>query len=314
MLNFVSGGPILDRFTRQETEMIECRLFSMHETYAKNVIKWLGMLKNFDRHPKHMMLDSGAFTAWNKGKHTTVAEVLEAYGKFFNAVEQNNVKFDSVVMISLDVIPGKKGQSATLEEIEAATKQSDINTAILQKEFGDKILPVFHQDESERRLREVMKQAEYICLSPRNDVAEIRRSEWAVWAHNICRGNKTHGLATTGINMTYDSPWYSVDSASWVHLAIYGKIYLLLNNRYQMMNVSENSSFINDSLEHYATVTPHEKEFIEDEVKKYGFTMEEVMTHFRPRALINIAVMNEQATRARNHTARRPAQGKLFEI
>uniref|UniRef100_A0AAU7VGF8 Queuosine tRNA-ribosyltransferase n=1 Tax=Dinoroseobacter phage vB_DshS_R26L TaxID=3161158 RepID=A0AAU7VGF8_9CAUD len=180
-------------------------------------------------YPKAILLDSGAFTAWNKGETTTVDDVRRKYSKFIEAAGD---MFDEIWGINLDVIPGEKGRDPTPDELKRAVEVSDINFEILVKEFGDIILPVYHQGEDVDRLRECVEQVDgksnYICVSPRNDLAESHRVVWSRDAHSELKKRwphiMTHGLATTGNKMVRTVPWYSGDSAAWVQHGGYGMI------------------------------------------------------------------------------------------
>lgn len=180
-------------------------------------------------YPKAILLDSGAFTAWNKGEKTTVDDVKRKYSKF---IEQAGDLFEEIWGINLDVIPGERGRDPTQEELDEAVRVSDINYEILTKEFGNIILPVFHQGESPARLEECVAQVDgkhnYICVSPRNDLPEGKRVEWSRDSHALLKSKwphiMTHGLATTGNRMVRTVPWYSGDSAAWVQHGGYGMI------------------------------------------------------------------------------------------
>jgi len=180
-------------------------------------------------YPKAILLDSGAFTAWNKGEKTTVEDVVRKYSRF---IELAGDLFDEIWGINLDVIPGEKGRDPTLDELKRAVEVSDVNFEILVKEFGNIILPVFHQGESIARLDECVAQVDgksnYICISPRNDLGEPKRVSWSRDIHGeLTRRHphiKTHGLATTGNKMVRTVPWYSGDSAAWVQHGGYGMI------------------------------------------------------------------------------------------
>lgn len=180
-------------------------------------------------YPKAILLDSGAFTAWNKGEVTTVDDVKRKYSRF---IETAGDLFEEIWGINLDVIPGEKGRDPTSDELKRAVEVSDINFEILVKEFGDIILPVYHQGEDSARLAECVAQVDgksnYICISPRNDLAEPRRVDWSRDAHADLHRQwphiMTHGLATTGNRMVRTVPWYSGDSAAWVQHGGYGMI------------------------------------------------------------------------------------------
>ncbi|HEY7824534.1 MAG TPA: hypothetical protein VIG24_16955 [Acidimicrobiia bacterium] len=180
-------------------------------------------------YPKAILLDSGAFTAWNKGEVTTVDDVKRKYSRF---IEKAGDLFEEIWGINLDVIPGEKGRDPTPDELKRAVEVSDINFEILVKEFGDIILPVYHQGEAIERLGECVAQVDgksnYICVSPRNDLAEGLRVNWSRDAHAELGRKwphiKTHGLATTGNRMVRTVPWFSGDSAAWVQHGGYGMI------------------------------------------------------------------------------------------
>lgn len=180
-------------------------------------------------YPRAILLDSGAFTAWNKGETVTVDDVKRKYSRFIEAADG---LFDEIWGINLDVIPGERGRDPTPEEIEEAVRISDINYKLLTEEFGNIILPVFHQGESFDRLGECVEQVDgkhnYICVSPRNDLPEGKRVDWSRDAHSIIKDRwphiVTHGLATTGNRMVRNVPWYSGDSAAWVQHGGFGMI------------------------------------------------------------------------------------------
>lgn len=147
-------------------------------------------------YPRSIMLDSGAFTDWGKGRRSDVDKVIRSYADF---LERSVDLFDEIYLINLDVIPGEKGRRASEAETIEAVKQSDANFAKLKSEFDVPILPVFHQDESLTRLNEVVDMADgFICLSPNNDYAQNVREDWTLFHNTAAPGVRCHGLATTG--------------------------------------------------------------------------------------------------------------------
>lgn len=167
------------------------------------------------------MLDCGAYTAWSRGEHITLNEVMRNY---YNIVSRYAHFYKRILLVNLDAIPGSKGVDPTPAEIDQAMIESDRNHEKLTKEFGD-VLPVFHQSESRDRLYEVVDQnPSYICVSPRNDLGEKRRVRWAQRVHAEIPGVTTHGLATTGVNMMLATGYFSVDSTTWVRVAGFGNI------------------------------------------------------------------------------------------
>lgn len=281
---YMSGTPKNDAFQAIENQMCSHRLFSMHSDYAREVMKWLGMVtagvRTFDdycrydpqavskleqkdqeqrtllvrrgiddawvpyaealqtasqsrkaAYPSHIMLDSGAFTAWNAGAPATLDEVKMAYSRF---LDEAGGLFKEIWLINLDVITDDKSTPAEKRE---AIAQSDENFAALQSEFGNRVLPVFHQGEGAARLLEVVDQAKgYLCLSPNNRKPEEERRRWAQLSRmalsDLGCDVKTHGLATTGNDMIREAGLMSGDSAAWNEHGFYGAVDLVEDEIY----------------------------------------------------------------------------------
>lgn len=262
------------------------------------------------KYPRTLLLDSGAFTAWNAGTPTTVEEVTRSYDGILSRVIN---KFDEVICVNLDKIPGQKGRTATKDEILEAFEESDKNFEILVKRFGPRILPVFHQDEEEHaphRLKLVCEQAEYICLSPRNDLHEAARQKWSIAMHQavfkIDPKKRTHGLATTGNAMIRKVPWFSVDSAAWVlHGGMAGKVdfYDPVANeaepRYKNYFMALEGGKQAERNIHYRTRSPAEQQRFKEIIAKYNFTVEQLEKDSRARSLVCMGELSEFFEKAR---------------
>ena len=309
MLNyFFSGTPRCDHLQPLEDQTYTCRLVSCHGDYLRNVLQWADLHVGRPTEVE-VMLDSGAFTAWNKGYHVAVDEVIHSYKAF---MERAKGKFKDVWMINLDKIPGERGRSATADEIQDAIKVSDENFKILTDVFGPVVLPVFHQDEPLERLEELKQQSKYICVSPRNDMPERTRVEWANRAHGYCRGWKTHGLATTGVRMQRQSPWHSVDSATWIMAGAYGKVFTIKAGTLWPVGMSVDSPTVEKLGEHFDHMAPDEKAPILEAAARIGLDIETVRTHGRTRNVLNMRIicdwLNMQTRKELTH------QEVLFEL
>lgn len=265
------------------------RLQSCHRDYVKQTHDWLSFAsKPVNQKKIEIMLDSGAFTAWNKGGEVELEPLLEVYS---DMVEKYEDGLKAIWLINLDKIPGQRGRTATEDEINCAIKVSDENFAILEREFGPRVLPVFHQNESRRRLREVAAMAKYICISPRNDLGERHRISWAAEVHSLLKelGNKTHGLATTGMKMMDMVPWYSADSAWWLSTAINGSImYVSQTGIIKTILVSERSPGRKDKNQHYISMAKPIQKYIDERLDVHGYTIRDVMEHHTPRMIVCI--------------------------
>lgn len=163
--------------------------------------------------PSHIMLDSGAFPAWTRGMTVTLDDVKRGYERFLREADG---QFE-IWLINLDEITDQDdGPQAVLRKIAV----SDANLKALRQEFGDIVLPVFHQGEGDSRFLEVIDQAQgYLCLSPNNKLRERERWPWGRatrWELGFLECNvRTHGLAAVGNKMTRHAELYSGDAISW---------------------------------------------------------------------------------------------------
>jgi len=83
------------------------------------------------------MLDSGAYSAWNRDETIDIDEYIAFIKKHRKLVD---------TYVNLDVIPGKYGRPRTQQEVEASAKLSYENLQYM-KSKGLSPIPVFHQGE-----------------------------------------------------------------------------------------------------------------------------------------------------------------------
>lgn len=285
------------------------RLFSCHSQYFKYAWNTSALMPTIDNEFE-ILYDSGAFTAWTKGEEVNLVTLGDTYERLF---DQYGHTGRGVYFINLDKIPGAPGRTASLEEIEECLKVSDDNFNYLRNRLGDIIIPVFHQNESEERLHVVAAAAPYICISPRNDVAEKSRVSWAAEVHSkLPPGLKTHGLATTGHPMMTRVPWHSVDSATWIMIAAYGHVYV--NHRLQFCSVSSDSPNKQSLGHHYDNLSKQEQDNFHVKMDGYGFELEELQRDFVTRAIWNRLVMSEIQRDVSSRPITAPVQAGLFKL
>jgi hypothetical protein len=263
------------------------RLQSCHGSYVKTAEAWCDLALPYAA-DKELMLDSGAYTAWKQGKEVKLHHLMQVYGKMY---EKYGSAYRKIWFINLDKIPASPGRNPVQEELDEAIAISDENFAILQKEFGDRILPVYHQGESHDRLLAVSKMAHYICLSPRNDLAEKARVEWSKEAHHVIPHNFTHGLAATGNRMMNEVPWGSVDSAYWTYTAAMGSIFVYLDGKFRVVRISDQHPERKNMGQHFDTLPAVVKEAVAQRILNYGFTIEQTQTNFVYRKAVSILEM-----------------------
>lgn len=280
-------------------DMCRARLLSCHGAYLATAKRWLA---DAHVHPqakeRYIMLDSGAFTSWSRGEHITLAEVMRNYRKI---VDNFAPHYKRIYLINLDVIPGSKGVTPTRTQVAQALIESDKNFEIMTKEFGNVVLPVYHQGESFQRLHEVsLQNPDYICVSPRNDLSERDRYPWVqrsltdtapefeqidIRAPNI---PPAHGLAATGVNMMLETGYFSVDSATWVQIAGFGGIMIKTSDGMSILHISSESPSRRYYGHHYDNVTRDVKRIIENQAESIGVTVDELRTKPGGREWFNL--------------------------
>jgi hypothetical protein len=277
-------------------------------------------------YPEYIMLDSGAFTGWNKGHPVTIDEVREQYDAF---LEIAGDMFKEIWLINLDKIPGERGRDPTPDEFVEAIEVSDRNYETLVAEYGDRVLPVFHQGEDRTRLHQcaamVDGKSDYICVSPRNDVAEIHRVRWSEEYHSYLHEEypfcNTHGLATTGVEMIRRVPWYSGDSAAWVQHGGFGMIDIVHESqtgkraRYKNYFITSGHGHDRTLGKHVCNLNDQDLSVVKERVSRYGFTLEELAKEKGGSRLRNLVCMGEIAAYAEwseGTTHKRLAQQDIF--
>lgn len=272
--------------------VLQHRLLSMHETFKGNTKVWCEISHNKDCALKEIMLDSGAFTAFTKGKKVHLDDLIRIYD---DTMRRINPKI-KIWLINLDVIPGSPGKVAEPKEIQAALDESDKNYKILKKKYGPIVLPVYHQTESIDRLKEVASMNDYIGMGFRMDFAEKYRVKHAedslAFAHSLKL--KVHGLATTGYSMLSRTNFDSVDSASWLYAAAMGKVLVISEKRTIMvLPISAQSPLQKDLRGHYNSLTPEEQQYCLKRFKAGKCTLEQLQNDLSYRILFTAKELTE---------------------
>lgn len=307
---YFSGVPSYsDDEVHRLAQLCPHRLLSCHGDYVKPGHKWA---RSTIANPKFgtLLLDSGAFTAWNKCHEMHLHDLLPVYYDFMTKYWPY---CKEIYLINLDKIPGNPGRTAGYDEIQQAIEISDKNYKVLVKEFGDRVLPVYHQNEDEKRLAEICSMTKYVCVSPRNDLPEGQRVKWSREVHTkIPAGIKTHGLAATGTLMMETVPWGSVDSASWVFTAATGNITICIAGKLLNLGISEESPNRFLPNQHYNTLVEPMRKVVEERILLSGYTPEQMTTDHAARMSFTMTeIMHWNAT---YHTCKTTNVQTLFDL
>lgn len=160
--------------------------------------------KRFDEPGNLQIIDSGAFSAWQKG----ITIDREEYKNFCLTLPQN------YIFINLDKIP-KTG--ADKKEVEQCCEEGYENYLYL-KQYIENIMPVFHYQDDEKWLKRYAedKTLKILGVSPANDTHGTVKREFLRQTYRIIgTGVKTHLLGYSEFWGLCKFPAYSVDSISW---------------------------------------------------------------------------------------------------
>lgn len=199
--------------------------------YPDQLKSWLKVSENV---PGKILIDSGAFSAWNKGTEVDFDKYIEyCHDALAHPLSKNKI----IRVVNLDVIPGKKGETSNLVKSIKKEDKKIIDDAAqkgyrnLRYFIKNGIVPihVFHQGEEYKWLEKMAEQTDYIGISPANDVSQNQKKIWIERTFSFLEKNnikvKTHGFAVWSPKIILDYPWTSCDAATWRLLAAYGGIF-----------------------------------------------------------------------------------------
>jgi hypothetical protein len=153
----------------------------------------------------------------------------------------------------------------------------------------NKLLPVFHQGEDFRFLRQILEhepKVVYMGISPANDLSQKRKNPWIKKCFNIIERSsnpdiKTHSLGMTSLPALKRMHFYSADSTAWVSGGKSGRII----TRFGSLHISKNGE---SKFNHVVNLSEHKRKIIIDEIEKYGYTLEGLINDYKDRLKWNI--------------------------
>lgn len=254
-----------------------CRLFTY--AYPEQVFKYLEAVERLGG-SADIMMDSGAFTAWNIGRPVQLEALIEYNRKVLDIYGDRH----EFTFIALDVIPGERGRRATEAEILHGMEESYANFCTMQEALPRPVLPVYHSSEPIEFRDRFLERTDHICLSMSQDLSEKHRVTWARMASQGC--GKLHGLAATGNSIIRHVDWYSVDSAGWLMVGAMGSILWPTPTGLKPFSVSSDSPARKNAEGHFDNRS--DKEYIEEVIKARGYDPEELRVSYVQRWMWNI--------------------------
>ena len=172
-----------------------------------------------------IMLDSGAYSAYTKGKIIDIDQYV-----LFLLQHQNLFDY----CINLDVIMNAKASYTNWQYL---------------RSFGLNVLPVYHIGTDEIWLKKYLKQTDYIALGAVANLSSTQRMQslTRIWNSYLTNSEgfpivNVHGLGVTAVSLMLRYPWFSVDSITPIIAAAYGRIFL---PRYTRKNNQDTFSYFN---------------------------------------------------------------------
>lgn len=163
-----------------------------------------------------LIVDSGAFTAWNSGKKIE----LDEYCKFLDQIEYLRPFY----AVQLDVF---------------GDPEASYKNLLTMKSRGYDVMPVFTRGDSEERLEEYYQMTDYIMFG--GIVIGGKNTNYVKWFLNRNKGRKCHWLGFVNLPFIKKYKPESVDSSSWTMSARYGS--LVLYNGFGQLKSFERKDF-----------------------------------------------------------------------
>ena len=272
-----------------------CQLLSqLNERKAIN--EWVEYLKTHPECTCKLFIDSGAFSAHTKGKEVD----LEDYINYINEID------DYVyIFAQLDKIPGKFGQPKSPEELAEAPRLSWENylDMVTRVKSRDKLLPIFHQGEDFKWLRNMLEYThpddgshiKYIGISSTNDLPTIEKIKWFEEVFNTIKKSSNPNVKTHAFGMTIEKvleqfPFTSADSTGWIMVGANGGIKVDT----KIVSISSLSTHKSSHLDQRSVAV---QEHVMNKIKEFGFNFEELVEDYAKRQLFNIYSLKQWADR-----------------
>lgn len=258
-----------------------------------NIYKWINRLKDSKSRCK-LFIDSGAFSAWTKGKSIDIEE-------YINFI--NTYKDYFYVCASVDNIPGepRSAHVASEEEVKQSSKKTWDNFLYMREAMDnpDILLCTFHCGEPWELLKEILDyedergKIKYLGLGGLVGKTEAIIDDFFEKAFMVIKESKNpdikvHAFGMTRLNYLNKYPFTSADSTSWLQTANFGNIIIdsktvCLSDRKLMSddNIINKSIAVKDSV---AEIT-----------SKYGYTIEDLSQDTNKRLMFNVKSLWEWA-------------------
>lgn len=284
------------------------RLYS-YMTEKRHVDRYIELLKT-KQTPSKLIVDSGAFSAWTRGKTLDVDE-------YIGWINERHEHLTAVGQ--MDCIPGTRDAGATIQETKDAAEKTWENYLYMRErvENPDIILYTYHIGEPVEFLINALEWKDengngipYMAFGGLVGKPRPIRDEFLTMAFSKIQSSsnpkiKVHGFGMTDYTLCEKYPVYSADSTTWILHGSQGRI---RDDRGLYFIISEQQKH---SPDHLLNLKPQIKDHIMDLIETNGFNLEQLMTDYNYRLLFNMRMMYYHFNKIDNSN-RRVARRGLF--
>jgi len=244
--------------------------------------------------PKKLFIDSGAFSAWTKGKAIDVNEYIAWI----------NERADFIDLYGqIDVIPGDIVKGHTQEQVEAAAAATWENYLYMRPKMvkPEGLLYTFHVGEPYTYLEQALewkddngKLIPYIALGGMVGKPMPVKKAFLNSCFNIIKKSsnpkvKVHAFGMTSFPLLEQYPITSADSTSWIMTGANGNIMTDVG----IIAVSDQMAKLQS---HYSHLPKHLQQAFEASLSEFGFTLDELRHSRDNRIMFNARYMNKKAS------------------
>ena len=242
-----------------------------------------------------LFIDSGAFTAWTKGKQINVDE-------YINFINQ---RADFIYLYGqIDFIPGNRvGGIITSEMVREAAEKTWQNYLYMRPKMRNPygLLYTFHVGEPFEYLKQALEWKDengdyipYMALGGMVGKSKDTRDAFLEKCFNIIKKSsnpniKIHAFGMTDFDLLEKYPITSADSTSWIMTGATGMIKTDFGN----IIVSD---FQKNDPSHYSHLPKQAQKIINEEIKEFGFTLDDLKESRDNRIILNAKYMMKKAS------------------
>ena len=243
--------------------------------------------------PKKLFIDSGAFSAWTKGKEIDVDEYIAWI----------NERADFIDLYGqVDVIPGDRIKGHTQGQVEEAAQATWENYLYMRPRMKkpEGLLYTFHVGEPYSYLEQALDWRDeegnpfpYMALGGMVGKSMPIKRAFLDTCFRIIKNSsnpkvKVHAFGMTSFPLLEQYPIASADSTSWIMTGANGSIMTEVG----IIAVSDQMARLP---EHYSHLPKHHQETFNELISEFGFTLDELRGSRDNRIMFNARYMNKKA-------------------